>query len=69
MSRYGPSAYDGAAGAVANQYAAMPSLHSGWAVLLAVIVLRTGPRWLAVLAASHAAIATAVVVVTANMLA
>lgn len=28
---YGPSAYAGSAAHVANQYAAMPSLHIGWA--------------------------------------
>ena len=44
MTTYGPSAYDGTSGALVNQYAAMPSLHIGWAVLIAVVVCRTGPR-------------------------
>lgn len=66
MTVYGPSAYDGASGAVANQLAAMPSLHVGWAVLIAYVVARTGPRWLAGLAAAHAVITVAVVVLTAN---
>ena len=66
MTTYGPSAYDGASGALVNQYAAMPSLHIGWAVLIAVVVWRTGPRWLAVLACLHALTTVAVVTVTAN---
>ena len=51
---WGPSPYQGASGAVANQFAAMPSLHIGWAVLIAVVVTRTGPRWVAGLAWLHA---------------
>lgn len=66
MTRYGPSPYDGTSGVLANQFAAMPSLHVGWAVLIAYVVIRTGPRWLAVLAATHAALTLAIVVVTAN---
>ena len=66
MATYGPSAYDGASGALVNQYAAMPSLHIGWAVLIAVVVCRTGPRLLAVLACLHAVTTVAVVTVTAN---
>jgi hypothetical protein len=66
MTAYGPSAYDGASGALVNQYAAMPSLHIGWAVLIAVVVCRTGPRWLALLACGHAVTTVVVVVVTAN---
>jgi PAP2 superfamily protein len=66
MTTYGPSAYDGASGALVNQYAAMPSLHIGWAVLIAVVVCRTGPRWLAAAACLHALTTIAVVIVTAN---
>jgi hypothetical protein len=66
MTVYGPSAYGGAAASVANQFAAMPSLHVGWAVLIAYVVLRTGPRWLAVAAVGHAGLTAAVVIVTAN---
>ena len=40
MAVYGPSAYEGSAATVANQYAAMPSLHVGWALLIAVAVVR-----------------------------
>ena len=66
MTVYGPSAYEGTSGALANQYAAMPSLHVGWAVLIAVVIVRCGPtpmRWLAV---THALITMVVVTVTAN---
>lgn len=66
MTRYGPSPYDGASGALANQLAAMPSLHVGWAVLIAYVVVRTGPRSLGALAVGHAVLTTAIVVVTAN---
>jgi hypothetical protein len=66
MAVYGPSAYDGVSGDVANQFAAMPSLHVGWAVAIAYIVFRTGPRPLAALAALHAATTYLVVIVTAN---
>ncbi len=66
MNVFGPSAYGHAGSAVSNQYAAMPSLHLGWAVLIAVVVARTGPRWLAVLTGLHAFITLAVVILTAN---
>ena len=66
MAVWGPSAYDGASAAVANQYAAMPSLHIGWALLIAFVVLRTGPRPLAAVAVLHAALTVFVVVITAN---
>jgi hypothetical protein len=66
MTAVGPSAYTGAAASVANQFAAMPSLHVGWAMAIAFIVARTGPRWLAVPVGLHALITVAVVIVTAN---
>jgi hypothetical protein len=66
MSVYGPSAYDGVSGDVANQFAAMPSLHVGWAVAIAYLVFRTGPRPLAVVAALHATTTYLVVILTAN---
>lgn len=66
MTEYGPSAYDGASGAVANQFAAMPSLHVGWAVLIAVVVVRTASGPVRQLAIWHAAITIVVVTVTAN---
>jgi hypothetical protein len=66
MARFGPNAYGGASGAVANQFAAMPSLHFGWALLIAHVLARTGPRWLAVVAGFYCATTGAVVLVTAN---
>ena len=66
MATIGPSAYEGGAATVANQFAAMPSLHVGWALLLSVVVIRTTKlrwRWLTL---AHPAITTLVVVVTAN---
>jgi hypothetical protein len=62
----GPSAYSSPNTGFANQYAAMPSLHIGWAILVAVAVLRASSshwRWLIVL---HPVLTTTVVVATAN---
>lgn len=66
MAVFGPNAYGGASASVANQYAAMPSLHIGWAVLIAVVLVRTAPRPIAALGVLHAAITVVVVVITAN---
>lgn len=66
MLAVGPSAYSSPNTGFANQYAAMPSLHIGWAILVAVAVLRATRsrwRWLVVL---HPVLTTTVVVVTAN---
>ena len=66
MLTVGPSAYPPEADGIANQYAAMPSLHIGWAILVAVAVLRVSrSRWRWVIAL-HAPITVFVVVVTAN---
>ncbi len=66
MAAFGPNAYAGTSGAMANQFAAMPSLHIGWAALIAYVIHRTGPRWLAWIATAHLAVTVLVVVVTAN---
>lgn len=66
MAVFGPNAYGGASASVANQYAAMPSLHIGWAILIAVVLVRTAPRPLAVLGVLHAALTVFVVIITAN---
>lgn len=67
MLATGPSAYpDNNTDGVANQFAAMPSLHVGWALLVALAVIRVGTsrwRWLALL---HPGLTVTVVVVTAN---
>jgi hypothetical protein len=64
----GPATYGtkGFFNSVANQIAAMPSLHFGWALLVAVAVVRCGRhrvRWLVVL---HPVVTLLVIVVTAN---
>lgn len=66
MRVLGPDPYTGSGGAMANQIAAMPSLHVGWALLIAYVVTRTGPRWVAILAWLHTVVTTLVVVATAN---
>jgi hypothetical protein len=67
LLRWGPSSYTTRPGSgIANQFAAMPSLHFGWSVVVAVAViaaLRSRWRYLAVL---HPVITLAVIVVTAN---
>jgi hypothetical protein len=64
---HGQSVYgDAGASALANEYAALPSLHVGWAVLVALACItagRTRWRWLWLL---HPVVTVAVVVVTAN---
>lgn len=64
---WGPAVYgDPQADATANQYAAMPSLHVGWAVVLAValiVVARGRWRWLWL---AHPVVTVLVVVATAN---
>lgn len=64
---YGPRIYPtDTTQSVANQFAAMPSLHFGWAVLVSgavVMILRTRWRWLAV---AHPVITLLAIVATAN---
>jgi hypothetical protein len=65
--RYGQSVYGAKPdGGLANQFAAMPSLHVGWAVLMAIVLImvtRNRLRWLWLL---HPVLTVFVVVVTAN---
>jgi PAP2 superfamily protein len=64
---YGPNIYPAdTTRSVANQFAAMPSLHFGWAVLAAaavIMILRTRWRWLAVV---HPTVTLLAIVATAN---
>jgi hypothetical protein len=66
-ARFGPAVYGSPeTDTVSNQYAAMPSLHVGWAAVIAVglvVTCRTRWRWLWVL---HPVTTFAVVVGTAN---
>jgi len=62
QSVYGPTSDSG----MANQFAAMPSLHVGWAALVAIVtimVTRSKWRWLWL---AHPVVTFAVVVLTAN---
>jgi hypothetical protein len=65
--RYGQSVYTWGNGALeADQYSAMPSVHVGWAIVVAIAVIsvsRSRWRWLAAL---YPAMTTLIVVVTAN---
>nr|WP_253945438.1 phosphatase PAP2 family protein [Nocardioides sp. zg-DK7169] len=65
--RAGTSVYGGSPFAgLANEYAAMPSLHVGWALLLAIVLMSITPgRWRA-LWLLHPLFTTVTVVVTAN---
>jgi len=63
---YGQSVYSTFGETVAGQLQAMPSIHVGWAVLIAVAAMRVSSspwRWVAV---AHAAATSYVVVVTGN---
>jgi PAP2 superfamily len=64
---FGPNVYGpGKAASIANEYAAMPSLHMGWAMLVAIgliVTTRSRWRWLWLL---HPIITILVVVGTAN---
>ncbi|MFF4318142.1 phosphatase PAP2 family protein [Streptomyces sp. NPDC001568] len=65
---YGPSVYGAAPAAdtMANQFAAMPSLHFGWALMLALgMIAATSSRWRA-LWLLHPLVTLLVVVGTAN---
>jgi hypothetical protein len=64
--RYGQSVYGAIGGFDADQFSAMPSVHVGWSIIVAVAVvsaLRSPWRWLAV---AYPVLTTTVVVVTAN---
>ncbi len=63
---FGPSPYNSAVRGAANQFAAMPSLHVGWAVLVAIVAWQVLPGWWRGLGVMHASVTAVVVVVTAN---
>jgi hypothetical protein len=66
-ARFGPAVYGAPqTDTISNQYAAMPSLHIGWAAVIAtglIVTSRTRWRWLWLL---HPVVTIAVVVGTAN---
>jgi hypothetical protein len=61
-SVYGPATGDG----ITNQFAAMPSLHVGWAFLISAFLIRSSRRRWRWAWAVHPLLTFAVVVVTAN---
>jgi hypothetical protein len=64
--RYGQSVYGTQAGFDPDQLSAMPSVHVGWAILVAILVIGTATsrwRWLSL---AYPALTLLVVVVTAN---
>jgi hypothetical protein len=62
LSVYGPDSE----GSLANQFAAMPSLHVGWALIVAVVLIKTSrTRW-RFLWSLHPVLTLLVVVITAN---
>ena len=64
--RYGQSVYSWSGGFDADEFSAMPSVHVGWALIVAVAVItvsRSRWRWLA---AAYPVLTLLVVVVTAN---
>jgi PAP2 superfamily len=64
--QYGQSVYGSVAGFNADQLSAMPSVHVGWAILVALVIIqvsRSKWRWLAL---SYPVFTTLAVVVTAN---
>lgn len=67
MQVFGPTPYDrDSTSGVANQYAAMPSLHVAWAMLVAITVVRMSRRRLRWLAVLHPIVTIFVVVGTGN---
>lgn len=52
---------------ISNQYAAMPSLHIGWALWCAILLIpRVGPMWAKLAAGAYPALTLFAIVVTAN---
>jgi hypothetical protein len=66
MAVYGPTAYGDGTASVTNQFAAMPSLHAAWAIVVGIVLFMTVRRrwrWLFLL---HPIVTVFVVVATAN---
>jgi hypothetical protein len=64
--KYGQSVYGAFGSGIADQLSAMPSVHVGWSVLIAIVVIRISPsrwRWLII---AHPVLTSTVVVLTAN---
>jgi hypothetical protein len=64
---YGQSVYAYVGSTIADQYAALPSIHVGWAALIAVAIVRCGRGWARwVVAVGHGVGTFLIVVLTAN---
>ncbi len=64
---FGPNPYALPGSGSANQFAAMPSMHVGWAVLVALLLWSASNRpSVRILGVAHAAITATVVIVTAH---
>lgn len=63
---YGQSVYAFVGSSFADQYAALPSIHVGWALLIAAAVSRCSTGWWRAVGAVHALLTVFVVVATAN---
>jgi hypothetical protein len=63
---YGQSVYAFVGSDIADQYAALPSIHVGWAVLIGVAMVRSGGRIAGTVGSTHAVLTVLVVVATAN---
>jgi len=67
LQTYGPRIYsEDPAGSVANQFAAMPSLHFGWALMVAGGVLWLRPRRSSLVAVLHPALTLLAIIATGN---
>jgi hypothetical protein len=67
MAVFGPDAYGGASGSVANQYAAMPSLHIGWALWCGIAIYCCARhKWVRALGLAYPVGTLIVIVGTAN---
>ena len=64
--RYGQSVYSWHGGFDADEFSAMPSVHVGWALIVAIAVITVSRRRWRWLAAAYPAVTLLVVVVTAN---
>ena len=63
---YHQSVYSAFGSTVAGQLQAMPSLHAGWAILIAVAVWQVASGWWRWLGVIHAALTVYVIAVTGN---
>ncbi len=64
--RYGQSVYSWSGGFDADEFSAMPSVHVGWALIVAIAVITVSRRRWRWLAAAYPVMTLLVVVVTAN---